>query len=530
VPPLQRHGGKRKAIIVLNPANTILEMKGISKFFDGKPANDQIDLKVNEGEIVALLGENGAGKSTLMNILFGLYQADHGEISIDGKVVSINSPLDAIALGIGMVHQHFMLIPAFDAYENIALSISGKRNGLVNHQVIREQIKKHSIQYNLSIVLDTIVQDLPVGLQQQVEILKALFGECRILVLDEPTGVLNEQEKIKLFSSLKELKAAGLSIIFISHKLDEVLDISDRVVILRKGKVVDSVTTNRTNKEDLACRMVGRDVVFSVKKGPRLFDNKMKDRVLEIKNIEVHGKRNTQTIKDLSLTIHRGELFGIAGVDGNGQSELVEALAGLRHVTKGKIFLNGNEITNRSSRSIKQMGLAFVPEDRRSMGTIASYSLDQNIFFRNSDSKTFRKHFGQIDKKKLHMLGDRLIKDYDIRIPHRDMLVGQLSGGNIQKVILAREISSDPVVLVAMHPTRGLDVGAIEFIHTRLLELLSSGAGILLISTELDEIISLSDQMAVISNGKLSRPFRPDELSLSQIGLLMGGSDEEACR
>lgn len=510
---------------MLGTKKTILEMNGITKTFDGKPANDNVTLKVNEGEIVALLGENGAGKSTLMNILFGLYKPDSGEIRIDGEVVTINSPLDAIELGVGMVHQHFMLISAFTTYENIALSLSGKRNGVIDSQHIRQEIDEHSKKYNLSIAIDTITQDLPVGLQQQVEILKALLGDCRILVLDEPTGVLNEQEKEKLFASLKELKASGLSIIFISHKLDEVLEISDRVVILRRGKMVDAVDTKDTNKADLASRMVGRDVVFSVVREEDGSDKTKNEKVLEIRGIDVRGIRHAQTIKNLSLTIHKGELFGIAGVDGNGQSELVEAIAGLTRVIHGEILLNGNDITNMTPRFIKQSGLAFIPEDRRSTGIVSSYNLDQNIFFRRSDSDVFRKSFGRIDTQKLHHLGNQLIEEFDIRIANRNMPVGQLSGGNIQKVILAREISSDPYVLVAMHPTRGLDVGAIEFVHQRLLDLLSCGAGILLISTELDEIMSLSDRMAVMSNGTLSDPFKPNELTLSQIGMLMGGSE-----
>lgn len=504
----------------------VLEMKHITKSFDGKLANDDISLFVNEGEIVALLGENGAGKSTLMNVLFGLYKQDSGDIYIDGEKAHIESPLDAIEAGIGMVHQHFMLISAFSTYENIALSVAGHRNGIVDSKKLRAEIAERSKQYDLNVPVDMLTEDLSVGMQQQVEILKALFRDCKILVLDEPTGVLNEQEKSKLFESLQSMKKAGMSIIFISHKLDEVLEVSDKVVILSQGKRVDTVKTSETTKEDLVKRMVGRDVVFRVSKEeqPDVID---KEIVLDVRNINVEGKRLASTIKNLSLTVHKGEIFGIAGVDGNGQSELVEAISGLRPVSNGTILLNGTDVTNSSVRDIKCKGLGLIPEDRRGVGTVGSYDLDQNVLLRCCELKKYHKSGGRINKSKIHGDCDDLIGEFDIRIPLRDMPVGQLSGGNIQKVILAREISSEPSVLLCMHPTRGLDVGAIEFVRARLVELADQGCGIILISTELEEIIFLADRMAVMSNGRLSKPFAPHERSSEEIGLLLGGIESE---
>lgn len=504
----------------------VLEMNNISKSFDGKLANDDISLFVNKGEIVALLGENGAGKSTLMNVLFGLYKPDAGEILIDGKKANIESPLDAIEAGIGMVHQHFMLVSAFSTYENIALSVAGHRNGVIDRKKLRAKIMERSEQFDLNVPIDMLSEDLSVGLQQQVEILKALFRDCKILVLDEPTGVLNEQEKSKLFESLKSMKKAGMSIIFISHKLDEVLEISDKVVILSQGKRVDTVITRETTKEDLAKRMVGREIIFNVSKEENV-DVVNKETVLELRNIKVEGKRLASTIKDVSLSVHKGEIFGIAGVDGNGQSELIEAIAGLRHVSSGQVFLNGVDVTNSTVQETKCKGLGLVPEDRRGVGTVGAYNLDQNILLRCCELKKYHKSGGRIDKSRLQNNSNNLIEEFDIRIPHRDMPVGQLSGGNIQKVILAREISSKPCVLLCMHPTRGLDVGAIEFVRARLLELADQGCGIVLVSTELEEIMFLADRMSVISNGRLSKPFAPHERSVDEIGLLLGGIESE---
>lgn len=504
----------------------VLEMKNISKSFAGKIANDDISLKINQGEIVALLGENGAGKTTLMNILFGLYKPDAGEIYIDGERADIKSPLDAIRLGIGMVHQHFMLVSAFNSYENITLSLAEKKLGRIDSKSIKEMIETTSEKFDLTVHPNLIVEELPVGLQQQVEILKALLGECKLLILDEPTGVLNEQEKQKLFESLKELRASGLSIIFISHKLDEVLEISDRVVILRRGKLVDAVETKYVNKEDLACRMVGRNVVFCVKREDVEHEMKDKKPVLEIRSLCVPGKREASTIRDLDLTVYSGEIFGIAGVDGNGQSELIEAISGLRQVGKGSIRIKGVDVTHACALKRKQAGLGLIPEDRRSMGTVANYNLEQNILMRTYDSDQYKKSFGRINMSELRRVSDRLIEEFDIRIPSRNMPVGQLSGGNIQKVIIAREVSAGPDVLLSMHPTRGLDVGAIEFVHEHLIALLKKGAGIILVSTELEEICGLSDRMVVMSNGKLSGVFRPGDYDLKKIGLLMGGTDE----
>lgn len=501
----------------------ILNMVHITKQFGSFKANDDISIDVHRGEILALLGENGAGKSTLMNVLYGLYRPTAGEIWFDGKKVEIDSPLKAISLGIGMVHQHFMLIRAFKTWENIVLGLQDEQKNLLKEDVAKQKIRKLAEDYHLQIDPDAQIDTLSVGLQQQVEIAKVLYRGARLLILDEPTGVLTPVEKEKLFNTLRNLTKSGFSVIFISHKLDEVLEISDRVAVLCRGKNVCTVNTKDVSKTDLARMMVGRDVVLTVERETPQISSK---KVLDIQNLQVTGNRLASCIKDLNLTIHEGEIFGLAGVDGSGQSELVEAISGMRRVEGGHISICGKEITNASPREIIESKTALIPEDRKKVGTVHSFSIDRNLILRNLHDPRYC-HRGVIDYKALSADTDQIIQEFDIRFSNRTDPVSHLSGGNLQKVILAREIKSAPVLLVAMHPTRGLDVGAIEFIHRKILDAANQGAAVLLVSTELDEIVSLSDTVAVISSGRLSQPLRGDMVNMENLGLLIGGSELE---
>ena len=501
----------------------ILNMVHVTKQFGNFKANDDISIDVHQGEILALLGENGAGKSTLMNVLYGLYRPTNGEIWFDGKQVDIDSPLKAISLGIGMVHQHFMLVQAFKTWENIVLGLQDEQKHLLKEDTAKKKIRELAENYNLQIDPDAQIDSLSVGLQQQVEIAKVLYRGSRLLILDEPTGVLTPVEKEKLFVTLRNLTKDGFSVIFISHKLDEVMEISDRVSVLCRGKNVCTVNTKDVTKTDLARMMVGRDVVLTVEREtPEI----SKEEVLALRDLRVTGNRLASCIKGLDLTIHRGEIFGLAGVDGNGQSELVEAITGMRRVDGGSVTICGKDITNASPKTIIDSGTALIPEDRKKVGTVHSFSIDRNMILRNLHDPRFCRK-GLIDYKALAGDTDEVITEFDIRLSNRTDPVSHLSGGNLQKVILAREIKSAPNLLVAMHPTRGLDVGAIEFIHRKILDVASNGAAVLLVSTELEEIASLSDTVAVISDGRLSQPLRGDEVNLENLGLLIGGASLE---
>ncbi len=495
----------------------ILRMDQITKVFGKMTANDHVDLTVRKGEILALLGENGAGKSTLMNILYGLYKPTSGQIYFNGEPVSINSPLKAIELGIGMVHQHFMLIPAFKVWENVVLGLGGRV--ILDEAAAKEKIRALASEYQLEVDPDARISNLPVGLQQQVEILKVLYRGSRLLILDEPTGVLTPSEKVKLFQTLRELTKDGFSVIFISHKLDEVMEISDRVTVLCRGKKIGTVDTKDMTKEKLARLMVGRDVVFTVEKTA---SKGSQDKVLEIQDLSVKGRRLASTIKHLNLTIHAGEILGVSGVDGNGQSELVEAITGLRPVESGKVLIDGKDMTNRSPAEIIKAKTALVPEDRKKVGSVKSYNIEKNLILRDLTNPAYCKH-GILNYKALEKTADEIIQEYDIRLSERQSPVGALSGGNLQKVILAREIKSQPRLLVAMHPTRGLDVGAIEFIHKKLIEARDAGAAVLLVSAELEEILSLSDRVVVMSGGRISGELGEKDITMEKIGLLMGG-------
>lgn len=501
----------------------ILNMVHMTKQFGSFKANDDISIDVHQGEILALLGENGAGKSTLMNVLYGLYRPTSGEIWFDGSQVEIDSPLKAISLGIGMVHQHFMLVQAFKTWENIVLGLQDEQKRLLKEDQAKKKILELAQRYHLQIDPDAQIDTLSVGLQQQVEIAKVLYRGSRLLILDEPTGVLTPVEKEQLFLTLRNLTKSGLSVIFISHKLDEVMEISDRVAVLCRGKNVCTVNTREVTKTDLARMMVGRDVVLTVERETPSIST---EEVLRIQDLEVTGNRLASCIKGLNLTIHSGEVFGLAGVDGNGQSELVEAISGMRRINGGRVTLCGRDITHASPRDIIRSGEALIPEDRKKVGTVHSFSIDRNLILRNLKDPRFNRR-GILNYKALSEEADGVIQEYDIRLSNRTDPVSHLSGGNLQKVILAREINSKPRLLVAMHPTRGLDVGAIEFIHRRILDAAGEGAAVLLVSTELEEIISLSDTVAVMSSGTLSHPLRGEKLNLENLGLLMGGASLE---
>ncbi|MGI6030879.1 MAG: ABC transporter ATP-binding protein [Eubacteriales bacterium] len=498
----------------------ILNMVHMTKQFGDFKANDDISIDVHKGEILALLGENGAGKSTLMNVLYGLYQPTSGEIWFNGRRVEIDSPLKAISLGIGMVHQHFMLVQAFKTWENVVLGLKDEQKHILKEDVAKQKIKELAERFWLQIDPDAPIDSLSVGLQQQVEIAKVLYRGCRLLILDEPTGVLTPVEKGKLFRTLRYLAKHGLSVIFISHKLDEVMEISDRVAVLCRGKNVCTVNTNEVTKEELARMMVGRDVVLTVERdNPQIGE----EEVLQIQGLNVKGNRRASCIKDLNLTIHSGEVFGLAGVDGNGQSELVEAITGMRRVQSGSISIGGKNVTNASPKELIESGTALIPEDRKKVGSVHSFSIDRNMILRNVNDPRYCK-CGVIDYKKLAQDTDQVIEEFDVRLSGRQEPVSHLSGGNLQKVILARELRSKPKLLVAMHPTRGLDVGAIEFIHRKILDACDQGAAVLLVSTELEEIASLSDTVAVMSEGKISQPLRGEDLTIENLGLLMGGT------
>ena len=498
----------------------VLRMENISKHFPGVLANDGINLFVKKGEIHALLGENGAGKSTLMNILYGLFKQDAGEIYVKDRLVELNSPNDAINCEIGMVHQHFMLIQPLTVLENIILGLES--DGMVpNFKKCAKKISTISQQYKMSVDPYSKISELTVGQQQKVEILKVLYRGAKILILDEPTAVLTPQETNELFSMVKVLTNEGYTVLFITHKLNEIKNISDRVTVLRQGKYVATVNTCDVTKADLARMMVGRNVCFTVEKATC----KPKEKVLEVKNISAYGNKNLQTLKDVSFDICEGEIFGIAGVDGNGQSELVEVLTGLRKASDGKVLLNQTDITNNSPREIFEHKVAHIPEDRQIRGLVLEMTLQENFIMQNHYQPPFSKGvFKFLNREFIKEHSCRLIEEYDIRTPSENALAQNLSGGNQQKLILAREIWRNPDLLIAMHPTRGLDVGAIEFVHKKIIEQRENCKAVLLVSTELDEILCLSDRIAVMYEGRIMGIVKPEEVSFEEIGLMMAGS------
>ncbi|MGB7875400.1 MAG: ABC transporter ATP-binding protein [Anaerolineales bacterium] len=495
-----------------------LQMRGITKRYPGVVANNQIDLDVKAGEIHALLGENGAGKTTLMNILFGLANPDEGEILLDGQPVQITDPADAISRGIGMVHQHFMLIPVLTVAENILLGAETMANSIfLDRNEARKRIIELGKRFGFEIDPDAKVETLSVGWQQRVEILKALYRDARILVLDEPTAVLTPQETVEVFAVLRRLAAEGHSIIFISHKLYEVLEIADRITVIRRGEVVGTRQPSETNEDDLAALMVGREVQLAVDRGT----SHPAEPVLTVENLTVRSDRGQEVVRDVSFNVRAGEILGIAGVAGNGQDELVEAITGLRQSHGGTISLAGENITGRSVRQRREHGLGYVPGDRQKYGLILGFPISDNLVLTEYYNRPFARGVQRVDSA-IEKWAQEKIDEFDVRTPSWAAPAGTLSGGNQQKVIVARELSRDPQVLVLDQPTRGLDVGSIEFIHKQAIQKRDAGAAILLVSAELDEILELSDRIAVMYRGTVvalmeGRPTANKE----EIGLLM---------
>ncbi|MGF9765490.1 ABC transporter ATP-binding protein [Bacillus albus] len=496
----------------------VIEMNNITKVFPGIVANDDITLQVKQGEIHALLGENGAGKSTLMNVLFGLYQPEQGEIKIKGKPVEITNPNIANDLGIGMVHQHFMLVHNFTVTENIILGNEPKKNGKIAVEEAAKEIKQLSEQYGLAVDPHAKIEDISVGMQQRVEILKTLYRGAEILIFDEPTAVLTPQEIHELIQIMKKLVQEGKSIILITHKLKEIMEVCDRCTIIRKGKGIGTVDVAETDEHKLAELMVGRQVNFKTEK----IEAKPMEEVLSIANLIVHDTRKLPAVKGLDLTVRAGEIVGIAGIDGNGQSELIEAITGLRKVESGSIAIKGKEITNWPVRRITEEGIGHIPEDRHKHGLVLDFSVRDNIvlqtYYKNPFSKKGILNFSKITEK-----AKALIEQFDVRTPGEHTLARALSGGNQQKAIIAREVDRNPDLLIAAQPTRGLDVGAIEFIHKKLIEQRDNGKAVLLLSLELDEILNVSDRVAVIYEGKIVAIVDAKETNEQQLGLLMAG-------
>lgn len=499
----------------------VIEMIGIRKEFPGIVANDDITLQVEEGEIHAILGENGAGKSTLMSILFGLYHADKGIIKVRGKEVHIKSPNDAFDLGIGMVHQHFQLVRNFTVAENIIL---GKEGGFVyDIKKASKKIKEISERYGLAVEPDMVIEDITVGMQQRVEILKMLYRDADILIFDEPTGVLTPQEIDELMQIMRNLVKEGKSIIVITHKLDEIKAVANRCTVIRRGKFIGVVDVATTSVGDMAAMMVGRPVNFKVEKKPC----EPGDTVLEIKNLNVMNAKKVLGVKDFSLSVRSGEIIGIAGVDGNGQSELVEAITGLRKIESGDVVFKGQTITHISIEERNEMGLGHIPEDRQVRGLILGAPLTTNMVIKEFREPKFSKH-GILDFDAIDEYTDEIIKKFDVRSGEgKDSLAGKLSGGNQQKAIIGREITADPDLLIAVQPTRGLDVGAIEFIHEQLVAQRDKGKAVLLVSFELDEIFNLSDKIAVINAGRLIDIVDTNKTDVHSIGLMMAGIKKE---
>ena len=496
----------------------VVTMRGITIRFGEVTANNNVDFELRKGEIHALLGENGAGKTTLMSILYGLYQPQEGEIIVKGHKTSIKSPNDAMALGIAMVHQHFLLTPPHSVTENIIVGLKETRGFLLNKSTAEKKIIQLSEKYGLKIDPKAIVADLAVGEQQRVEIIKALYRDVDILILDEPTSMLTPGEEKALFSTLQSMVRQGLSIIFITHKLHEVMEASNRVTVLRGGRVVGTVNTSETNETELARMMVGRPIIENVPH-TRYSDSSV---VLQLKNVSALNNANIMYLKDLSLELRKGEILGLAGVDGNGQAELAEVIAGLRKVQKGEIIIDGKSITNLPPRKIRGLGLAYVPEDRLNTGLILDYSIAENLIL---DRWYFNKYSGRIFLKneEIKKFAEKAVSEFEIKTPGINVPVNSLSGGNLQKVLMARELARDPKVFVVHNPTRGLDIGATHYIHEQLIKQRDAGVGVLMISLDLDEILTVADRIAVIYEGKIMAVMDAKDADVDNIGLLMGG-------
>lgn len=505
----------------------IIEMLNITKEFPGIVANDNITLQLKKGEIHALLGENGAGKSTLMSVLFGLYQAEKGEIKKNGKPVKINNPNDANALGIGMVHQHFKLVENFTVLDNIILGIEPNRMGFLQRKAAKEKILKLSEQYRLKVTPDALIEKISVGMQQRVEILKMLYRENDILIFDEPTAVLTPQEIDELMSIMRGFAKEGKSILFITHKLNEIMAVADGCTVLRKGKCIGTVAIKDTTKEELSKMMVGRDIAFKVEKKEAKPDKV----VLSVKNASVQSKSHKgNVVKDVSFDVRAGEIVCLAGIEGNGQTEFVSALTGLERYSSGLITLCGKDITKASIRSRSQAGMSHIPEDRHKHGLVLDYSLEENLVLQNYWKPKFQ-HFKFIKRNEVRTYAEKLIEQYDVRSGQGPITVTRsMSGGNQQKAIIAREIDKEHELLVAVQPTRGLDVGAIEYIHKQLIAIRDAGKAVLLVSLELEEVMNVSDRILVMYEGEIVGELNPKEVTVQELGLYMSGAKRNTAK
>ena len=503
----------------------VIEMLHITKEFPGIKANDDITLQLRKGEIHALLGENGAGKSTLMSVLFGLYQPEEGEIRKNGKPVKINDPNDATALGIGMVHQHFKLIDVFTVLDNIILGAEDTKLSFLQKKAARQKVQELSQRYGLRVDLDAKVEDITVGMQQRVEILKMLYRDNEILIFDEPTAVLTPQEIDELMQIMKNLAAEGKSILFISHKLAEIMAVADRCTVLRKGKYIGTVNTKDTTPAELSAMMVGRNVNFHVEKKPA----EPGDVVLEVKNMTMASKvHKNNAVKNVSFQVRRGEIVCIAGIDGNGQTELVYGLTGLEPLVSGELFLCGQDITHTSIRKRSTMGMSHIPEDRHKHGLVLDYSLEDNMVLQRYFEPEFTDKAGFLRRKNIRGYAERLIEQYDVRSGQGPVTIARsMSGGNQQKAIVAREIDKDPELLVAVQPTRGLDVGAIEYIHRQLVAQRDEGKAVLLVSLELDEVMDVPDRILVMYEGEIVGELDPKTTTQEELGLYMAGAKRD---
>jgi ABC-type uncharacterized transport system ATPase subunit len=508
-----------------SPPTPAVRLDSITKRFGDIVANDSVDFTLRRGTVHALVGENGAGKSTLMNVLHGLYDPDAGTVHVDGQPRTFDSPQNAIDAGIGMIHQHFMLVDNMTVAQNIILGHEPSSFGLVDTDSARERIHELCSTYGFDVDehLDTRIENLGVGTQQRVEILKSLYREAETLILDEPTAVLTPQEVDRLFDVMEKLTDRGHSLIFITHKLDEAMMAAAEITILRDGKAVGTVNAAETTREELARQMVGRDVLFDVEERP----SNPGDPVLEVDGLHVHDDRGVEQVADIDFTVHEGEVFGIAGVEGNGQSELIEAITGLQPVESGRVEFLNEDITGMSRRRRIESGIAYIPADRQKRGLVLDYDLVENTLLGNQTLAPFAEN-GFLDWKAIRDHADDIVTEYDIRPPDVDAVSSSLSGGNQQKFIVGREFKHDPDLVVAAHPTRGVDIGSIEFIHERLLEICEEGKAILLISSELDEARKLSDRLAVMYEGDFVDVVDPDTVTEEQLGLLMAGRHPDA--
>ena len=499
-----------------------IEMLNITKRFPGIVANDNITLRLKKGEIHALLGENGAGKSTLMSVLFGLYQPEEGIIKKDGKVVEIKDPNDANALGIGMVHQHFKLVECFSVLDNIIMGVEPVKYGFLQKKEARKKVIELSEKYGLHVEPDALIEDITVGMQQRTEILKMLYRDNEILIFDEPTAVLTPQEITELMQIMKNLAAEGKSILFISHKLAEIMAVADRCTVLRKGKYIGTVETKNTSIEELSSMMVGRNVSFHVEKKPLIPG----EPVLEVRNMTVASKiHKNNAVKNVSLTVRRGEIVCIAGIDGNGQTEFIHGLTGLDPLVSGTIILEGKDITKASIREKSILGMSHIPEDRHKHGLVLDYSLEDNLVLQTYFKPEFTSKAGFLKRDAIREYAEKIIKEYDVRSGQGPVTIARsMSGGNQQKAIVGREIEKDPELLIAVQPTRGLDVGAIEYIHRQLVVQRDEGKAVLLVSLELDEVMDVSDRILVMYEGEIVGEFDPKKTTEEELGLYMAGA------